>query len=140
MFRKLLATLTVSTLLAGPALAAEHQYVNFRMEQGKATVTGAFYLDGYTPTQIRRMMSVYCKGGNVGPIEPNGKPRKKRGKLRQKFTTTCPGGRLSRFKGRSTTFEIEYFTDGQYRNKHLVEISGSDGLGNLIYLREFAKP
>ena len=140
MFKKLLAPLAMSALLAGPAFAAERQYVNFRMEQGKATVKGAFYLNGYTLPQISKMMSVYCKGGNVGPIELDGKPRKKRGKLRQKFTTTCPGGRLSRFKGRSTTFEIEYFTDGEYKNKHLVEISGSDGLGNLIYLREFAKP
>ncbi|KIC10005.1 hypothetical protein RA19_12650 [Leisingera sp. ANG-M1] len=140
MFKKLFISLTTAALLASPAVAEPVKGFGFSMKRGKPAIKGVLVVDGYSQQQIRKMMSVYCKGGDVGALELTGKPRKKRGYVLQKFTTTCQGGPLDRFKGKNSSYEIEYITEGEYRNKHLVEITTSDGLGNILYLKEFARP
>ncbi|WP_186766357.1 hypothetical protein [Falsiphaeobacter marinintestinus] len=53
--------------------------------------------------------------------------------LVQKYTTTCSGGLVSKYKGSSAAFEVELMPDG----RTLVEITTSDGSGNIIYLKEY---
>jgi hypothetical protein len=87
-----------------------------------------------------KMMRDYCKGRKIGNITHVGKARKRRGQVLQKFKTTCAGGLQDRFKGKTAGFEIEYITKGRYKNKHLVEITTSDGKGNILYLKETTRP
>lgn len=139
MFKGILYGLATATLLATPALA-ELKYVSFSIKRGDPLVKGRMVVDGYTVPQITKMMGVYCKGRPISDFTFKGKPRKKRGYILQKFTATCATGPLDRFKGSSGAYEIEYITKGEYKNKHLVEITTSDGNGNIVYLREFARP
>lgn len=130
----------VSLLLAVPASAAP-KAVFFSLERGKTEVKGTLVVDGYSPNEVRSFIRQYCKGGKVGEITPTGKPRKKRGNVLQKFATTCAGGPQDRFRGKRSSYEVEFITkDGQYKNKHLVEITTSDGKGNIVYLRETVRP
>ena len=47
----------------------------------------------------------------------------------------------NRFKGKTVGIEIEFITkNNEYQGKHLVEITTSDGSGNIVYLRETIKP
>ncbi len=124
---------------AAPA-NADVKAFGFSMKKGKANVEGVFIVDGYTMAEMQSLLSQYCRGGKVGAFRFEGKARKRRGLLRQKFTTECPGGPLERFKGSRSSFEIEFIRQGEYKNQHLVEITTSDGAGNLIYLRETTRP
>lgn len=130
----------LTLLLALPASAAP-KAVFFSLERGTAEVSGTLVVDGYSVKEVRNFIRQYCKGGAVGEITPSGKPRKKRGNILQKFTTTCAGGPHDRFRGKRSSYEVEFITkDGQYKNKHLVEITTSDGKGNIVYLRETVRP
>lgn len=126
-------------LLSSPVLAQTKGFY-FALERGTQTVEGVLAVDGYTTAEMRGMMAKYCKGGKIGDLTYVGKAKKRKGVLLQKFATTCAGGPLDRFKGKRTGFEIEYITSGEYAGKHLVEITGSDGSGNIVYLRETIKP
>lgn len=130
----------VSLMLAIPASAAP-KAVFFSLERGVTEVTGTLVVDGYSPEEVRSFIRQYCKGGKVGGITTTGKPRKKRGNILQEFATTCAGGPQDRFRGKRSSYEVEYITqEGQYKNKHLVEITASDGKGNIVYLRETVRP
>lgn len=138
--RTLLTAGFVSLALAVPA-AAETKAFFFSLERGKQEVKGTTVVDGYTVKEMHSFIRQYCKGGKVGQIAYTGKARKRRGKLLQKFVTTCEGGPHDRFKGKRSSYEVEFITQaGEYRNKHLVEITTSDGKGNILYLRETARP
>ncbi|MEM9637192.1 MAG: hypothetical protein AAGA94_06055 [Pseudomonadota bacterium] len=139
MGRTLLLAAAATLALAGAAQAQVKAF-GFSMKPGSTEVKGTLVVDGYTLAQMRGMMGKYCQGGQIGDITYTGNPRKRRGMVLQKFKTTCAGGPLSRLaKGRSS-YEIEFITKGEYKNQHLVEITTSDGKGNVVYLREAAQP
>ncbi len=119
---------------------AELKAFGFSMKRGSEEVKGTLVVDGYSLKQMHSMMRKYCTGGQVEQFTFVGKPRKRRGLVLQKFKTTCAGGPLQRFKGKSSSYEIELIKEGEYKNKHLVEITTSDGAGNIVYLRETIKP
>lgn len=132
----------VAILSANAAFAAEPiKGFFFRLERGTPKVEGIYSVGGYEIGQMRGMMAKYCKGGKIGQIAHVGKARKRRGQVLQKFETTCAGGMPDRFKGSTLGIEIEYITKkNEYQGKHLVEITTSDGSGNIVYLRETIKP
>ena len=127
-------------LTATPALADPIKGFYFRLERGTPTVEGIYSVGGYSVSELSGMMKKYCKGGKIGEFAHVGKAKKKRGQILQKFSTTCAGGPLDRFKGKSTGIEIGYITSGKYAGKHLVEITTSDGKGNILNLKETIKP
>ena len=99
MIKTFVVALGLSIAMAGVA-SAQIQFVSFSMKRGKAEVKGTLALNGYSISQTRDMMSEFCKGGQLGEIAYVGKPRKRKGNVFQKFTTTCAGGPLDRFKGK----------------------------------------
>lgn len=130
-----------ATVILSTSASAELQAFGFSMKRGSPDVSGIFVVDGYTPAQMVKMMGTYCKNGRVTDLAYVGKPRKRRGLVLQKFKATCAAGHLDRFKGKRSSYEIEYITKaGEFQNKHLVEITTSDGLGNVLYLRETIRP
>ena len=132
--------LVVAAMLLATSVDAQTKAFGWSMKRGKAAVEGTFVVDGYTIQQIHGMMRRFCAGGDLGQFKLVGKARKKRGLVLQKFSTTCAGGPLPRFKGSRSSFEIELINKGEYKNQHLVEITTSDGAGNLLYLRETIRP
>ena len=130
----------ISAVFISTAADANTKFVSFSVKRGSTDVSGMYLVNGYSTAEMTRLMRKYCKGGKVGQFVLKGKPRKKRGVLRQKFETTCAGGLPDRFKGKRASFEIELVTEGDYKNKHLVEILTSDGAGNIIFLKETTKP
>jgi len=130
-----------ATVIMSTSASAGLQAFGFSMKRGSPEVSGVFVVEGYSPTQMVKMMSAYCKNGRVQDLAYVGKPRKRKGLVLQKFTATCASGHLDRFKGKRSSYEIEYITKaGEYQNKHLVEITTSDGAGNILYLRETIRP
>jgi len=137
----LLATLAaVLVVMAAPAQAEAIKGFFFKLKRGTPVVEGIYAVGGYTAAEMVSMMGKYCAGGKIGQIAHVGKARKRRGQILQKFQTTCAGGMPQRFKGSTVGIEIEYITQGEYAGQHLVEITGSDGLGNMIYTRETIRP
>jgi hypothetical protein len=135
--------LATALLVAAPANAEPVKGFFFRLERDSTNVDGLYVIGGYSPAQVVSMMRQYCKGGQIGDFAHVGRARKRKGQVLQKFRTTCAGGkidRLDRFGGKTTGFEIEYITEGQYAGEHLVEITGSDGLGNIIHALETTTP
>ncbi|MFZ7090499.1 hypothetical protein [Primorskyibacter sp. 2E233] len=132
----------IAVLGATPAVAADPiKGFFFRLERSSQKVEGLYSVGGYSLTEITGMMRKYCKGGKIGQIAHVGKARKRRGQVLQKFETTCAGGMPERFKGKSAGIEIEYITkNNEYKGKHLVEITTSDGRGNIVTLRETIQP
>lgn len=125
---------------AAPAQADPIKGFYFRLTKGSPAIEGIYSVGGYTPNQLVSMMRPYCKGGKVGGFAHTGKAKKRRGQILQKFQASCAGGPPDRFKGKSTGIEIEYITEGRYAGKHLVEITTSDGKGNIVTLLETANP
>ena len=136
----LLALAAVVTLTAVPAQAEPIKGFFFRLERGTPKVEGIYSVGGYSPAQMVSMMRKYCNGGKIGQIAHVGKARKRRGQILQKFQTSCAGGMPARFKGKTAGIEIEYITKGTHKGKHLVEITTSDGLGNILHLVESTRP
>lgn len=132
--------LVLAAIFLTPSAHAQTKAFGWSMKRGKAEVEGMFVVDGYTISQMYGMMRRYCAGGDLDQFELVGKARKRRGLVLQKFTTQCAGGPLPRFKGSRSSFEIEFIKKGEYRNQHLVEITTSDGAGNLLYLKETIQP
>ena len=135
--------LAAPLLAAAPAHAEPKKGLFFQLKRDSANVEGVYFVGGYTPAQIVSLMRAYCMGGKIGEFAHVGKALKRRGQVLQKFQTTCAGGKIDLpdgFNGKTTAFEIEYITEGQYAGKHLVEITGSDGLGNIVHKIETTTP
>lgn len=140
MHLKKLAILATSLSFLVTAADADTQYFNFRIDKKSPEVTGMFLVDGYSYAQMGRVISKYCGGAKVAQFSLVGKPRKKRGHVRQKFATSCSGGAKNAYKVNGALIEVEFITEGTYKNKHLVEITTRDGAGNLQFLKETIKP
>ena len=134
------AIIGISATAASAAGAETVKGFYFRLERGTPRVEGIYSVGGYDPAQLVSMMGRYCEAGKIGQIAHVGKARKRRGQILQKFQTSCPGRMPARFRGKSAEIEIEYITNGEYKGKHLVEITTSDGLGNIVYLPETIRP
>ena len=133
----------IAAILGICATAASAEAVKgfyFRLERGTPRVEGIYSVGGYDPAQLVSMMGRYCEAGKIGQIAHVGKARKRRGQILQKFQTSCPGRMPARFRGKSAGIEIEYITNGEYKGKHLVEITTSDRLGNIVDLLETIRP
>ncbi|MCZ4351319.1 hypothetical protein O4H61_02210 [Roseovarius aestuarii] len=116
------------------AAQAETKFLAYSLSQKRAEIKGAFYVGGYTTGDVQRFVAQDCNG-KIGQMKLLGKPRKKRGQEIQKFAIACPGGPNPRYPG-AMSIEIEQMADG----KHLAEMTGSDGMGNMVYNKEFRKP
>lgn len=136
----LAAAAVLAATTPAPAQAQAIKGFFFKLKRDTQKVEGIYVVGGYTPAEMVSMMSRYCKGGKIGQIAHAGKARKRRGQILQKFETTCAGGMPDRFGGSTVGIEIEYITQGEYAGQHLVEITGSDGLGNIVYGRETIRP
>ncbi|MEB8386102.1 hypothetical protein OO012_02580 [Rhodobacteraceae bacterium KMM 6894] len=129
-------TIAVATtvLALGTAAQADTKFMAYSLSKKRAEIKGAYFVDGYTTSDVQRFVAQDCNG-KIGQMKLLGKPRKKRGHLVQKFSIDCPGGPAARYPG-AMSIEIEQMADG----KHLAEMSGSDGMGNMVYSKEFRKP
>lgn len=122
----------IALAVALPANAQEAtKFASFSISNKEATVSGSYTVGGYSHEQIRGFIAKECKGA-VGAIQPNGNPRKRKGKVFQKYVTTCAGGLKPKYKGSVASFEVEALPDG----KTLVEIMASDGAGKMVFLKE----
>ena len=119
--------------LGSPAMATD-KYLNYSLSKKRTAIKGLYIVDGYSTGEVQRFVNQDCNG-KIGQMKLVGKPRKKRGHVIQKFEIDCPGGPIARYPG-VMSIEIEQMADG----KHLAEMSGSDGLGNMVYNKEYRKP
>ncbi len=125
-----IATLCISTAL--PAIAAE-KYTNYRIKKKTPKIEGSFLVDGHTLKEVQVFVRQNCAGGQVGKIQLVGKPREKRGKLQQKFKTTCAGGPATRYEGaKSVSIEHELMPDGRTITEMLYGKNGQ-----IIFLQEY---
>ncbi len=125
---------------SAPAFAEPVKGFYFRVERNQPKVEGIYSVGGYSYKDMHVMMAKYCKSGKITQFANVGKQRKRRGQVLQKFQAVCAACMPDRFKGSFVGIEIEYITKGEYSGKHLVEITGSDGAGNMVYLRETTTP
>jgi hypothetical protein len=134
-----LAVIVLALGLAAPAQAEGVKAFGFNMARGDSGVEGAYVVDGYSIAEMQSLMARYC-AGSVGEIVPQGKARKSRGLLVQKFRSTCSGGLSSAIGGNRASIEVEFASSGEYRGQHVAEITTSDGSGNIVYNRELVTP
>lgn len=122
--RRALATLSLFTLAAcggssGASLSASNPNF-FSSSVSDGTMTGAFNSSGYNKTQVRNLLTATCDGRLSG----FGTQSRSDGLVA--FTATCPT-----WKNGARSVEYERTTVSNV----LIEITGSDGLGNLSYNR-----
>lgn len=127
------AVLAALIALGSPALAAD-KYVTYNLSKKRAAIKGLYIVDGYSTGEVQRFVNQDCNG-KIGQMKLVGKPRKKRGHLIQKFEIDCPGGPAARYPS-AMSIEIQKMDDG----RHLVEMFGGDGAGNLVQSTEYRKP
>ena len=120
------ALIAAAIAFGTPVYADSVKYVGYSMSKKRADVKGSFIVDGYSYRQIAGFIAQDCTG-KLGQMKLLGKPRNKRGHLIQKFSVPCAGGPVAAHKGSAVSIEVQQQPDG----RNLVEIFGSDGLGNL---------
>ncbi|MBZ0129337.1 MAG: hypothetical protein K8F59_09490 [Rhodobacteraceae bacterium] len=126
----ILGTLIAITATALPAMAEAEKFVVFSISAKKPAVKVTSLVGGYSDAEIRKFIAAHC-AGSVGALEASGKPRKKRGKLMQKYVTTCQGGPNPKlFATNNLTVEVEPTTG----RKNMFEYTFFQS-GNMMYER-----
>ena len=127
---KLIVSTFISLFSASCAFAQakEGNRAQYRIQIDDTEVTGAFLVariidketvkQGYSLKQVARFIQEDCASGKTGKIELGEQKRKRRrGKkfIFQRFTTTCSGGVIEKFRGSkgATTVTVSKQTDGR---------------------------
>lgn len=132
MIRTFLLSAAAAFVFASPAAAQDRMVVSYSISAKKTEVQGAYTVDGFSTKQMLGFISTDC-AGKVGQMTLKGKPRKKKGQLVQKFTTTCDGG-LNRKKHKGSVASINVVQPAG--GKRFAQIFASDGKGNMVTYEE----
>ncbi|MEO0658545.1 MAG: hypothetical protein AAFY74_13915 [Pseudomonadota bacterium] len=126
------ATAAMLILITMSAAAADGKfmYISIRDDKPKVKVTNL--VGGYSEAEIMRQVAYHC-AGKTGALALDGRPRKKRGRVFQKYTTTCEGGpnpkvletsilavEIEAVSGGETMFEYTYSDKGQIAYARVV--------------------
>ena len=114
-----------------PGMAADKKFVSFGLSNKKPAVSVTQLVGGYSEAEIVRFISRYCAGA-VGPLEAKGKPRKKRGNLLQKYTSSCQGGiNQSVVAASNLAVQVQAMENGKTMYEYTIGLNG-----NISFKRE----
>ncbi|RMC33626.1 hypothetical protein [Paracoccus alkanivorans] len=119
---KTVISIPVIALLAACGTSASNNPNSFRVDLDDNKLTGKYNASGFSSNEVKEVLALECKGSSLSGY---GEQASADGLVA--FTATCAGGNLHSAGGMTV--------ERTENNEILVEITGADESGDLVYTR-----